>query len=109
MPRILLPSILAALQQNVIADNLTDSITITRGGVEQDPQSVRVRKVTQSAFDEGEAVGIPAATLEIIGLPTLDIRQGDRFTWDGNEWNVMEFTVMGTDHVTRRATVEVRL
>jgi hypothetical protein len=109
MPRVILPSLLSYMKESVIVDNLTESLVLIRNGVALAAQSVRIRKVSQSGYSEGEAVSVGAKSIEIIGETTLNVRQEDRFSWDGSEWEVTEASVVGTDHASRRSASAMRI
>jgi hypothetical protein len=93
----------------ILSANLTDSITLKRDGVSLAAQRVRVRRVAQTPVTEGEPISTGAASLEIIGLTSLDIQADDTFTWDGARWVVTSTPVIGTDNVSRKATAEMRV
>lgn len=104
--RIITPGTLATMAA-LLADNLTETITLKRGGTTLDAQPCMVRKVGQVQYTEGEYVSTGSATVEVIGGTSLDIEQEDRFAWDGKNWTVVEAPVVGTNHVSRKAIAKV--
>ncbi len=109
MPRVIPPSMNAFMGRYVIGDNAITSLVLKRGGSDLPAQNVRIAKVSQRSVDEGEAVSTGTSQVRVIGDTTLDIQQDDRFTWDSNNWVVIDPRAIGADHVSRTAIAEMRL
>ncbi len=75
------------------SDTLDTSLVLIRNGVSLPAQTVALRRLSGSELPDGEVIATPGGALEIRGAFDLDIRSGDRFTWDGIAWKV---TGLGT-------------
>jgi len=72
-----------------IADDPT-SVTLIRGGVSQDAQTVRLLVPSSSGREAGSAGGEQAeATLVLLGTSSFDVQRGDRFTVNSAWYEVL--------------------
>jgi hypothetical protein len=84
-------------------------IVLKRGGVALPEQLFHVRKVSQVAVTEGEAVSVGGGDIELSGDLEADVAQDDTFSYDGKMWVITDAPLIGTDSVARRAIAEMRL
>jgi hypothetical protein len=100
-----------AMMAQVLAPNLTESITAKRGGVDLDPQNVMFGIPRQQAVSESEYISVGNVRLVVYGDSTLDLQPGDIFTRtaDGMKYEVTQPMTIATNAVSRSTIVETRL